>query len=123
SATRAAVPCAAPRSFTRKRPSSVSATTGQELPRLWDETMRRARTRFTSEVSRHQPLHPLGDARMRGSVESGNVGLDVQDRGAVDGVEPAHDERPSLHALDTDGGDADRVRPVTGALGEDPDSR
>ncbi len=54
SATRAAVPCAAPRSFTRKRPSSVSATTGHELPRLWDETMRRARTTLTSEVSRHR---------------------------------------------------------------------
>ncbi len=34
--------------------ASVSATTGHELPRLWDETMRRARTTFTSEVSRHR---------------------------------------------------------------------
>ena len=49
------------------------------------------------------------------------MGLDVEDRGAVDGVEAAHRERGALHAHQLAGADPEAVGPVLAPLGEDAD--
>jgi len=52
-----------------------------------------------------------------------DVRLDVEDWGAVDGVEFADENVEAVDAFDFAGGDADAIRAILGTLGEDADER
>src|ERR1019366_4769315 len=76
-----------------------------------------------SEIPHHQPLHPLGHRRVGARVERRHVGLHVEHRRPVDGVEALHGEHRPAPPDDAHRRDADGVRPVLGPLGKDAELR
>ena len=69
----------------------------------------------------HQLVRPGGLAHGLARQKLGEHGLDVEDRRAVDGVEPAHVQRAALALFDLHDRRADPVRPRLATLREDPD--
>lgn len=65
-------------------------------------------------------LQPLRRGRLGDGVGGGDVGLEVQDGGAVPGVQMRHFHHVSLDLDDPAGGEADEVGALRGPAGENP---
>ena len=77
----------------------------------------------TSAVPVKQPSHPVRFRCPGGRVTETNVGLDVDDRCAVDRIQPADVYGSTVHALELDRSDSDRIRAMSSALREDTNQR
>src|SRR5579864_7821017 len=75
----------------------------------------------SSEVSGHQFVGPGRLAGLATRPELDHIGLDVQDRRPVDGVQAAHVDRRLGDAQQLATRQADPVGPELGSLREDPD--